>query len=193
MDNILLDYRGSAVLCDFNAASPFALTSLVLPEYPLRINGPLPYLSMATCIFAMSSLMFQLEHGVKPKLSVRRTSGGLILPVIQTNHQDIDKIIQKTWLGIYSTTSEMLNSLSLLHVETGQGDALGYCNFWIPLEAASLPRERIRAWRREQEDSDGKNIDCIMYALFLTIYRLCARWYTLGRSVACAGRLLWLG
>jgi hypothetical protein len=44
-------------------------------------------------MFAMASLLFQVEHGIKPELSVD-SDGELILPSIQTNHLGIDAIIR---------------------------------------------------------------------------------------------------
>lgn len=45
IDNILLDNRGSAVLCDFSAASPFSQSNFVISDLPLLVNGPSPNLS----------------------------------------------------------------------------------------------------------------------------------------------------
>ncbi|KAG0153886.1 hypothetical protein PDIDSM_1265 [Penicillium digitatum] len=115
IDNVLFDSQGSAVLCDFSAASPFGQSNLVISDLPLPVNGPSPNLSEATDMFAMGSLLFQVEHGIKPELSVDR-DGKLILPTIQTNHQGIDTIIRNAWLGHYSSTSQMLENLHSLDV-----------------------------------------------------------------------------
>ncbi|KAL4861479.1 kinase-like domain-containing protein [Aspergillus spectabilis] len=68
IDNILVDDRGSAILCDFSAASPCGQPNLVFPDLPLPINGPSSTLSEVSDMFAMASLIFRVEHGVAPEL-----------------------------------------------------------------------------------------------------------------------------
>lgn len=86
IDNILFNNRGSAILCGFSTASPFSQPNLVISDLPLPVNGPSPNLSEVTDLFAIGSLLFQLEHGFKPEFSTNR-DGELELPKIQTNHQ----------------------------------------------------------------------------------------------------------
>jgi hypothetical protein len=62
-------------------------------------------------MFAMGSLIFQVEHGAKPELSVD-SRGTLVLPKIRTDHEILDTIVRKAWLGHYSRTSEMLEHLN---------------------------------------------------------------------------------
>ena len=85
IDNVLFDNQGSAILCDFSAANPFGQPNLIISDLPLLVNGPSPILSEATDMFAIGSLLFQVEYRIRPKLSVGR-DGELILPKIQTNH-----------------------------------------------------------------------------------------------------------
>lgn len=152
VDNVLFDNRGSAVLCDFSAASPFGQSNLVISDLPLPVNGPSPNLSEATDMFAMGSLLFQIEHGIRPELSVGK-DGGLILPSIQTNHQGIDAVIRNAWLGHYNNTSEMLDDLHSLDTQIGQG----INDTQIHLEPIAPLRERIREWRKRRESNFGKN------------------------------------
>ncbi|PLB50738.1 kinase-like protein, partial [Aspergillus steynii IBT 23096] len=105
-DNILFDDHDSAILCDFSAASTCGQDNLVFPHLPLPINGPSPILSEASDMFAMASLIFQMEHGAAPELSIE--NGTLVLPEIRSENQGIDEVIQKAWLRQYSSTSEML-------------------------------------------------------------------------------------
>ncbi|KAJ5544592.1 hypothetical protein N7535_007013 [Penicillium sp. DV-2018c] len=116
IDNVLFDEHERAILCDFSAASPFGQLNPVFPDLPLPINGPSPTLSEATDMFAMGSLIFQMEHGAKPELSVD-DHGRLVLPEIRTDHPNLDTIIRKAWLGHYSHTSEMLESLNFIDTD----------------------------------------------------------------------------
>lgn len=153
IDNVLFDHQGSALLCDFSAASPFGQLNLIVPDLPLPVNGPSPILSEATDIFAMGSLIYQVEHGIRPELSVGR-DGELILPKIQTNHRGIDAVIQNAWLGHYISTSEMLENLHSLDAQIGQS----VDDTQIYLEPIALLKERVRAWRKSRENNIGRNL-----------------------------------
>ncbi|KAJ5121421.1 uncharacterized protein N7515_009382 [Penicillium bovifimosum] len=155
IDNILLDSQGSAIICDFSAASPFGQPNLVILDLPLPVNGPSPTLSEATDMFAMGSLIFQVEHGIKPGFSVD-TDGELVLPEIHTGHQGIDVIIRNAWLGHYSRTSEMLESLRSLDSQISQGVLDTQNTQTHPVPTAAL-KERIRRWRENRERNNGKN------------------------------------
>ncbi|QQK48077.1 Protein kinase-like domain protein [Penicillium digitatum] len=157
IDNVLLDNRGSAILCDFSAASPFGYSNLVISDLPLPVNGPSPNLSEATDMFAMASLLFQVEHGIKPELSVD-SDGELILPSIQTNHLGIDAIIRNAWLKQYSSTSEMLQNLYALDAQTSQA----VYGTQIHSEPIASLRERIKVWRNGRENSIGRVLDGIL-------------------------------
>jgi hypothetical protein len=153
IDNVLFDNQGSAVLCDFSAASPFGQSNLIISDLPLPVNGPSPILSEATDMFAMGSLLFQVEHGIRPELSVGR-DGELILPRIQTNHQGIDAVIRNAWLGHYNSTSEMLENLHSLDAQIVQG----VDDTQIHSEPIASLKERVRAWRKSRENNIGKNL-----------------------------------
>lgn len=112
IDNILFDDDGSAILCDFSAASPCGQPNPAFPDLSLPINGPSPTLSEAPDMFAMASLIFQMEHGAAPELSLE--NGTLVLPEIRSGNQGIDEVIRKAWLGSYSNTSEMLQQLAFI-------------------------------------------------------------------------------
>lgn len=172
IDNVLFDNRGSAILCDFSAASPFGQSNLVISDLPLPVNGPSPNLSEATDMFAIGSLLFQVEHGIKPELSVDR-DGVLILPSIQTNHLGIDAIIRNAWLGQYRSTSEMLENL---HALDAQIDQVVH-DTQIHSEPISSLRERVRAWRKRRENNVGKNRPlydaCLCFSTTNMIYRPC--------------------
>ncbi|PYI31500.1 kinase-like protein [Aspergillus indologenus CBS 114.80] len=149
IDNILFDHHGSAILCDFSAASPFGQTNLVFPDLPLPVNGPFPTLSEASDMFAMASLIFRMEHGAAPELSFDQ--GTLILPEIRSGNQGIDEVIQKAWLGQYSSTSEMLQRL--IHIDA-QTSHRGEGTRPIP-ESGELFKDQIQRWRVHRKKEFG--------------------------------------
>lgn len=153
IDNILSDEQGSAILCDFSAASPCGHPNLVSPNLPLPVNGPSPTLSETSDMFAMASLIFQMEHGAAPKLSFE--NGTLRLPEIRTGNQGIDGVIEKGWLGHYGRTSEMLQGLLFIQGPTSQ-----YPKSKRPLrERRDLSKDQIKTWRAHRETKFGKMND----------------------------------
>lgn len=150
IDNILFDDNGSAILCDFSAASPCGQPNLVFPDLPLPINGPSPTLSEASDMFAMTSLIFQMEHGAAPELSLENRT--LVLPKIRSGNQGIDEAIRKAWLGSYSNTSEMLQDLTFVDPQI--------CHRYEGSQPApnsnDLLKEQIKRWRGRREKDFGK-------------------------------------
>lgn len=112
VDNLLFDDRFSAILCDFSAASPYGQLNPVFPDLPLPVNGPSTILCEVSDMFALASLMFYLEHGFTPQLSLE--NGRLALPELKSGNQGIDEVIQTAWLGNYSRTSDMVHHLALI-------------------------------------------------------------------------------
>lgn len=94
VDNILFDQQGKAMLCDFSGASSFGHPNVVHPNLLFTTNGPSEILSDATDRVSMGSLIFDLEHGTRPQLSVAE-DGTLTLPKIQCDHQGINAAIRK--------------------------------------------------------------------------------------------------
>ena len=150
IDNILFDEDRRAILCDFSAASPLGHPNLVFPDLPLPINGPAPTLSEATDMFAMASLIFLVEHGYKPELSVD-SKGTLVLPRIETSHESINNIIQNAWLGRYSHTSEMLEHLSDIDTDNPRGS----CDIPTYSELIASLRDQVRTWRESRKRKFG--------------------------------------
>lgn len=184
IDNVLFDEYDRAILCDFSATSPLGEPNPVFPDLPLPINGPSPTLSEATDMFAMGSLLFQVEHGAKPELSVD-SHGTLVLPDIRTDHPILDTIIRKAWLGHYRYTSEMLEHLNSI-------DTDGSCrahSIQIHSESTESLRGRTRKWRECRENKFGKG--CPLYLGMMStllvangISRLCPQRYALRKSIA---------
>jgi serine/threonine protein kinase len=192
IDNILFDQLGQPLLCDFSASSPFGQPNLAQPRpgLPFPINGPSEIISDATDRFAMGSLIFQMEHGAKPELSVDER-GTLILPEVQTENDDLDTIIRKAWLGQYSSTTQILKHLESLY--NGATQDTGYPR----TERVSIEslKHRIKDWRRCRQNQFGKPCKHGMLSFSFLTYlpRLCSPRVANGRPVARLCRLLWLG
>ncbi|PYI31104.1 hypothetical protein BP00DRAFT_183351 [Aspergillus indologenus CBS 114.80] len=157
IDNILMDEEGRAILCDFSAASPFGQSNPSFPDLPLPVNGPSPALSEVTDIFAMGSLIFHIEHQSKPELFVD-SSGTLVLPKIRTDHQTLDTIIQKAWLGQYKHTAEMLEDLDRID----PSGAHPVPNIKSSTESTEALRYRVKQWRECRENKFGCVLDGIL-------------------------------
>ncbi|KAJ5461053.1 uncharacterized protein N7458_002605 [Penicillium daleae] len=151
IENVLFDDQDGAILCDFSAASPLGQPNPVFPDLPLPVNGPSPTLSEATEMFAMASLIFQMEHGAKPELSVD-SHDTLVLPKIKTDYQSLETIIRKAWLGHYNRTSEMLEDLSSIDTN-GTRPAR---DIKLRSESTESLRDRIKKWREGRENKFGK-------------------------------------
>ncbi|CAG8168129.1 unnamed protein product [Penicillium salamii] len=152
IDNILFDDQDSAKICDFSAASPCGEPNSVFPDLPLPLNDPAAILSEATDMFAMASLIFQMEHGVSPVLSIEK--GALALPEINSGIQSLDDIVRNAWLGKYTCTKEMLQHLSSIDAHTS------HCSHRArlpPRDEDSLENQ-VQVWRRSRENALGKVI-----------------------------------
>jgi serine/threonine protein kinase len=114
IDNILCDRQGHALLCDFSASSPFGRVNPVSPHSanPVPINGLSKVVSDATDRFAIGSLIFRIETGAKPELSIS-DDGAIVLPQIQTGHDGIDTMIRKAWLWQYSSVTTVVTTCEL--------------------------------------------------------------------------------
>lgn len=105
-------------------------------------------------MFAMASLIFQVEHGAKPEVTID-SHGVLVLPTIQTDHQILDTIVRKAWLGRYSHTSEMLEHLNSIDTN-GTRCAHGIQMRSGSTESTESLRGRIRSWRESRKRKFGK-------------------------------------
>lgn len=94
MDNILFDGQTLAMLSDFSASSPFGHSNPALPHtnLPVPVNGLSGFVSDATDRFAVALLIFQMETGTKPDLSVDG-NGAVVLLQIQTGFRILDTMI----------------------------------------------------------------------------------------------------
>ena len=102
-------------------------------------------------MFAMGTLIFQVEHRAKPDISID-SHGTLVLPEIQTDHEILDMIIRKAWLGHYSRTSEMLEHLNSIDTNDARRP------YDIQMRSGSMESlsDRIRKWREYRKNKFGK-------------------------------------
>jgi len=110
----------------------------------------------------MGSLVFQMEHGVKPELSVDN-QGKLGIPQINTNHQSVDTIIRKAWLGECNHTSDMLEVLKFLDTHGASPSS----DTERSSESTKLHRDQIKRWRECRENNFGKNY--LLYNVFILV------------------------
>lgn len=155
VENILRDQYNHAILCDFSASTPIGCPNPAryIPDCPLPNNGLSEIAADATDRFAMGSLIFEMELGVKPTFFVD-DNGNLIIPEVQTSHADIDTIIRNAWLDNFSSTSQMLESVNSLVPSRDDG-----------LRSYDTSREvlqdRVNHWRQSREQHHG----CVLEAL----------------------------
>ncbi|PWY70606.1 hypothetical protein BO83DRAFT_438301 [Aspergillus eucalypticola CBS 122712] len=152
MDSISLDDHDRVILSDFGTASPIGAPNDVSP-----INGPSPTLSEKTDIFAMGSLIYQMEHGAKLDLSVD-SHGTLVLPSIHTGRPMLDSIIRDAWLGGYGRTVEMLQRIEAIDT-IGDSPAQGLQSQFISTREL---RSRVREWRDGREDRFGSVLNGVV-------------------------------
>ncbi|KNG85338.1 hypothetical protein ANOM_006288 [Aspergillus nomiae NRRL 13137] len=148
-DNILSDQKGHALLGGFSASCPFGHPN---PSRPVLLNGPSETIPDATDRFAMGSLIYELETGVRPEISVDN-HGSLSLPLVHTGHDGLDPMIENAWRGKYESTADMLKHTELL-LNAGH-DSRG------PVEYKEELIGRINQWRRRRVEKHG----CILYSL----------------------------
>jgi serine/threonine protein kinase len=72
LDNFLCDTHGRVLLCDFSCSRPFSgeNPSATEPGEALCVNGPAQTVCDSTDRFALVSVIFQMELGTKPQLSL---------------------------------------------------------------------------------------------------------------------------
>ncbi|CAG7951135.1 unnamed protein product [Penicillium salamii] len=154
--NILFDDQDSAILCDFSASSPCGEPNLVFPDLPLPLNDPAAILSEATDMFAMASLIYQMEHGVSPVLSIAK--GALALPEMNSGIQSLDDVVRNAWLGKYTCTKEMLRHLASIDAQTNH---CSHGALLSPRVEDSLGNQ-VQVWRRSRENTLGTVLEGLL-------------------------------
>ncbi|KAB8260184.1 serine/threonine protein kinase [Aspergillus pseudonomiae] len=148
-DNILSDQKDHALLGDFSASCPFGHPN---PSRPVLLNGPSETISDATDRFAMGSLIYELETGVRPEISVDNPCS-LSLPLVHTGCDELDSIIDNAWRGQYQSTADMLKHIELLNA--GQ-DSRGPVEYTVSKEELI---GRINQWRRRRVEKHGSVVN----------------------------------
>ncbi|KJZ76306.1 hypothetical protein HIM_04388 [Hirsutella minnesotensis 3608] len=156
-DNVLLDGLGRAILCDFSASRPFNKPNPahLNSDSQIPINGLSELVSSATDMFAMATLIFHLETGHRPCLSVG-SDRTLVLPDISTGNRGLDSTIRKAWIGEFDLTIDMLNHVEGLQMEIPQHSRPSFDS-----PSKVLLQERVRLWRADREAKYG----CVLTAL----------------------------
>ena len=114
LDNFLCHSHDTTVLCDFTCSRRFGQENPSASGITtaLTVNGFSPIVSDATDRFALASVMFEIETGAKPVLSL--LSNTLQVPTVNTGNENLDRIIEKAWLGKYKSTVDMLGDVESL-------------------------------------------------------------------------------
>ncbi|RDW64433.1 uncharacterized protein DSM5745_09844 [Aspergillus mulundensis] len=150
-DNILLDAQGHALLSDFSASCPFGYPN---PSLPFLLNGQSETVSDGSDMFAMASLIYELETGARPEITLNDRDE-VVLPAVHTGNTGLDSLIENAWRGRYESTADMLaRARSLNHSEDIRGQTQD-------CPSKEELRSRIRQWRRDREERHG----CILYSL----------------------------
>lgn len=191
-DNVLLDSQGRAILCDFSAPRPFGQPN---PRYPdtnpqFPIHGMAEFVSDATDMFAMATLVFHMETGSRPHLSVAK-DGTLVPPHICTGNSGLDSMIEKAWLGGFDSTTDMFHCSEALEKDGLQLDVQSA----KPPPKASL-RDRVRHWRADREAKHGTKTPpsrSMVFEANLTFFMMRSCWFARGISVESMGGSLLVG
>ncbi|KAL9104701.1 MAG: hypothetical protein Q9163_000379 [Psora crenata] len=145
------------VLCDFTCSRRFgqenpsagAITTASGITTALSVNGFSPFVSDATDRVALASVIFEVETGTKPVLSL--LSSTLQVPTINTGNQNLDQIIERAWLEKYKSTMDMLGDIESL---LGSGGPKAGVALHTP--AVENLRAQIKDWRRIRAWKYGK-------------------------------------
>ena len=162
-DNILFDSSGHALLSDFSASCPFGYPN---PSMPLFSNGPFETVSDATDRFAMGSLIYELETGIRSEISTD-SCDGLILPPIQTGNSGLDSLVEHAWRGRFDSTADMLKHAENLSDSQDSRRPIVYS-----ASKAEL-RGRVSLWRKTRIKEYGNCPFCDMCSRSLSLLLGC--------------------
>lgn len=143
LDNFLCHSEGAIVLCDFTCSRPFGQEnpSATSPSERLGVNGPSQTVSDITDRFALASVMFEIETGTKPDLTL--VNNNPELPTVKTGKKILDLVIERAWLANYKSTMEMLRDIESLsdlsESETGSD---------LQISAIESLQTQVHDWRR---------------------------------------------
>lgn len=143
LDNFLCNSEGAIVLCDFTCSRPFGQDnpSATSGSESLGVNGPSQIVSDITDRFALASVMFEIETGAKPDLTLVKNIPEL--PTLKTGNESLDLVIERAWLANYESTVDMLGDIESLSspsgIETGSD---------LRIAAIDSLQTHVKDWRR---------------------------------------------
>lgn len=117
IDNFLYDKCGRVVLCDFSCSRRFGEPNPLANgiRTSLSLNGNCEFVSQSTDMFALASVIYEVETGLRPHISMG--SNGSKFPPLNTGSATIDSVILNAWSGRCSSTILMLNRVQSLTCE----------------------------------------------------------------------------
>ena len=150
VDNFLYKAGGTIVLCDFSCSRTFGNknpSATCSSEY-LGVNGSSLVVSDYTDRFALASVIFEIETGRKPCLTI--VNDTLNFPAVETGDESLDSIIKKAWLAKYHSTTEMLRD-----VENLSGTSHIQLRSNIHHHAIQKLQQNVDEWRRHRVQKYG--------------------------------------
>lgn len=109
-------------------------------------------LSQGTDMFAMGSLVYEIETEKRAELFVDNENGALFLPEFSRGHGDINSVVRNAWLGHYASTAQMLADIESL-ADAAAGDSQGPIEY--PVSKEQLPT-RVTQWREMRLKQHGE-------------------------------------
>lgn len=153
LDNFLCHSKDTIVLCDFTCSRRFGQEnpSATGSSRTLGVNGSSQVVSDITDRFALASVMFEIETGTRPNLTVLDNTTQI--PAIKTGSKSLDLIIERAWCEKYDSTIDMLRDIEAL---------LGFSSFAAAsvLHTAAIEslQTEITNWRRSRARKHGSII-----------------------------------
>lgn len=151
IDNILFDIGCHALLSDFGASCPFGYPN---PSLPLLTNGISDTVSDATDRFAMASMVYELETGVRPDISIDKNND-LCFPAIQTGDVGLDSLIKNAWEGSFDSTLAMLRHAQKL------GSVRDIREPTMQSVSKAELRGRVHSWRNDRINEHGNKASVV--------------------------------
>ncbi len=151
LDNFLCHSEDAIVLCDFTCSRPFGQDnpSATSPLESLGVNGHSQIVSDITDRFALASVMFEIETGTKPDLTL--VNNNPELPAVKTGNKILDLVIEKAWLANYESTMDMLRDIESLSGPSGPKIGSD-----LQMTAIESLQNQVNDWRRMRIRKHGK-------------------------------------
>ncbi|KAL8968071.1 MAG: hypothetical protein Q9197_005073 [Variospora fuerteventurae] len=150
LDNFLCHSEDTIVLCDFTCSGPFGQDnpSATSPSESLGVNGPSQIVSDITDRFALASVMFEIETGTKPDLTLVNNKPEL--PAVKTGNKILDLVIERAWLAKYESSMDMLRDIESLFSPSGSETGSD-----LQITAVESLQTQVNDWRRSRVRKHG--------------------------------------